>query len=97
MKKRIIIAAAVLLAAALSLTGAIRAGGDIEAQKVLSIKNAVVSCAVQCCAIEGAYPRDIKYLEDNYGLVVDQTKYIVTYDLFASNIMPDISVIKKNG
>ena len=61
-----------------------------EGKKVLeqNIHKAVVSCY----ALEGAYPENLEYLKENYGLIIDETKYDVLYIAFASNIMPDISV-----
>ena len=53
-----------------------------------SIRRAVVSCY----AIEGRYPDTYEYLKENYGLTVDENKYIVHYEIFASNIMPEITV-----
>lgn len=66
-----------------------------EEEKFVAIQDAVERSAVQCYAIEGFYPPDVKYLEDNYGLIVDREKYIVDYSVFASNIMPDIQIFKK--
>jgi len=48
-------------------------------------------------AIEGSYPESIAYLEDNYGIHIDRSKYVVHYSIFASNIMPDMSVIDYTG
>ena len=48
-------------------------------------------------AIEGSYPESIAYLEDNYGIHIDRSKYVVHYSIFASNIMPDMSVIDYAG
>ena len=56
-----------------------------------SVRHAVVSCY----AIEGVYPPDIEYLTDHYGLQIDENKYRVRYDVFAENIMPDITLTKK--
>lgn len=56
---------------------------------------AIKRSAVQCYAIEGFYPPNIEYLEKNYGLLVDHDKYVVSYSIFASNIMPDIEVYLK--
>lgn len=59
-----------------------------------SIRRAVVSCY----AIEGRYPDTYEYLKENYGITVDESKYIVHYEIFASNIMPEITVIPaQNG
>lgn len=59
------------------------------------LSDAIKKSAVQCYAIEGFYPPDIEYLEKNYGLVVDYDKYVINYNIFASNIMPDIEVYLK--
>ncbi|NLL63703.1 MAG: hypothetical protein GX241_05650 [Ruminococcaceae bacterium] len=65
-----------------------------EGKRVLeeSVNKAVISCY----ALEGAYPSSIKYLEDNYGLTYDKEKYAIGYIAFASNIMPEITVINLN-
>ena len=48
--------------------------------------------AVACYALEGRYPDTLEYLTKNYGVTVEESKYIVYYTVFASNIMPDITV-----
>lgn len=68
-------------------------GNDLEKYNILS--DAIIRSAVQCYAIEGFYPPDIEYLENNYGLVVNHNKYVVSYNVFASNIMPDVEVFIK--
>lgn len=67
---------------------------DEEGHRILS--DAIIRSAVQCYAIEGFYPPDIEYLENNYGLLVDHDKYFVSYRVFASNIIPDVDVFIKN-
>ena len=49
--------------------------------------------ALVAFAIEGRYPPSVEYLEENYGVQIDHDKYNVFYDGFASNIMPEITVI----
>lgn len=66
-----------------------------EAERFEILSDAIKHSAVQCYAIEGFYPPNIDYLEQNYGLVVDHDKYVVSYSIFASNIMPDIEVYLK--
>ena len=48
---------------------------------------------VACYAAEGMYPPDLEYLEEHYGIQIDEERYYVFYDGFASNLMPDITVI----
>lgn len=44
-------------------------------------------------AIEGRFPESVEYLEQRFGLYVDRTRYVVHYRIFASNILPEITVI----
>ncbi|MGI5892280.1 MAG: hypothetical protein ACOX7H_06055 [Bacillota bacterium] len=71
--------------------GQMSASADEQSLKIL--KDAVQRATVQCYAIEGMYPPNVQYLEENYGLVYDHEEYIVHYEAFASNILPDITVI----
>ena len=59
------------------------------------LEDAIIRSAVQTYAIEGFYPPDIQYMEDNYGLMVDHEKYAISYDVFASNIMPEVVIYLK--
>lgn len=58
------------------------------------LEAAVRRAAVACYAAEGVYPPDLNYLEEHYGLQVDETRYQVSYQIFASNLMPDITVLE---
>lgn len=73
--------------------GNVQVAGEEEKFEMLS--DAIKRTAVQCYAIEGFYPPSIEYLEDNYGLVVDHDKYVISYSIFASNIMPEVEVYLK--
>lgn len=71
--------------------------GSLEKTSEASIKAAVLDSAIQCYSVEGAYPDNVEYLEDNYGLQINHDDYYVTYDVFASNVPPDVSVIARKG
>ena len=58
-----------------------------------AIRNTVLRCAVECYAVEGAYPDSLGYLEERYGLTVNHRDFIVTYEVFASNVAPDVQVL----
>ena len=60
------------------------------------LEQSIRRSAVACYAAEGFYPPDISYLEEHYGLQVDRARYTVVYDVFASNLMPDVTVLE-NG
>ena len=52
-------------------------GGDRELGEgsAVAIRAAVQRSALQCYAVEGAYPPDLQYLEDNYGLQVNKKDF----------------------
>ncbi|MEG1017274.1 MAG: hypothetical protein RSE36_05640 [Oscillospiraceae bacterium] len=52
---------------------------------------------VECYALEGAYPPDLAYLEENYGLTADRENYVVYYYYNGQNILPDFDVIERAG
>ena len=60
------------------------------------LEDAVRRSAVACYAAEGIYPPDLKYLEEHYGIQIDRERYTVMYEVFASNLMPDVTVLE-NG
>ena len=55
-----------------------------------SIRRAVVIAY----AVEGRYPDSIAHIEEHYGIHIDWSKYHVHYRIFASNLLPDITVIE---
>ncbi len=61
------------------------------------VYDAVHNAALTCYAVEGAYPQDLEYLREHYGLAYDRERYYVTYSAFASNQMPEIYVVKGKG
>ena len=58
------------------------------------LEDAIRRAAVACYAAEGIYPPDLAYLEEHYGIQVDEARYTVDYTVFASNLMPDITVLE---
>ena len=54
-----------------------------------SIRRAIVTCY----AIEGRYPESYAYLKEHYPVRIDEEKYTVVYTAFASNLMPDVTIL----
>ncbi len=46
--------------------------------------------------MEGAYPPSLEYLEENYGLQINEREFFVSYEIFASNVPPTVKVIRRN-
>ncbi|SFP01734.1 hypothetical protein SAMN05216343_10234 [Oscillibacter sp. PC13] len=82
---------AVLLCFITALTN-LKSGQEAEGKRQL--ENAIRQAAVACYAVEGIYPPDLTYLEEYYGIQMDGKRYTVYYDVFASNLMPDITVLE---
>jgi len=59
-----------------------------------NFERALNRAAVACYAIEGAYPPSVEYLIENYRIRVNTAKYAVKYELYASNLMPSITVLE---
>ena len=53
--------------------------------------------AAACYAAEGIYPPDLDYLAEHYGIQVEEESYIVFYEIFADNLMPNITVLEKGA
>lgn len=64
-------------------------------QTIELLRQTARKAVVQCYTIEGEYPSDLEYLEKNYGLEYDHEKYFIDYELFASNVMPNIDVFER--
>ena len=68
--------------------------GNLE-QGRLQLEQAVQRSAVACYAAEGFYPPNVAYMQEHYGLQWNSQRYIIHYEIFASNLMPDITVLCK--
>ena len=71
-----------------------RVGTAQDGAQTQFVYDAVHNAALTCYAAEGAYPDDLQYLRDNYGLAYDESRYMVHYDAFASNLVPEIYVVE---
>ena len=65
-------------------------GEEGRRQLETSLRRSVMACY----ATEGVYPPDLNYLKDHYGLLIDEKKYSMHYEAFASNLMPEITVLE---
>ena len=66
-----------------------------KAEGLRILEEGIRRAVVICYAVEGRYPESVAYIEDNYKIHIDRTKYIVHYEIFANNLMPDIVVIER--
>lgn len=89
-----IVSIAVFCAAVwLFLNGTSRFLGHVRSEGAETLRKAIARACVQCYAIEGRYPPSVEYLTEQYGIQIDEEQYYVFYSGFASNLMPEITVI----
>lgn len=94
---RYLIMPALMLAAVYILL--VSAGNVNERQQAENLKqmeDSIHKAVLNCYAIEGSYPATLDYVEQYYGLQIDHDRYDVFYEVFAQNIMPEITVIDKD-
>ena len=76
----------------------VREASEVSDREGLRLaEQAVRQAAVSCYALEGTYPATYEDLKRSSGIAVDEEKYSVFYEIFASNIMPDITVLERQG
>lgn len=68
-----------------------------QAEGRQQLEDALRRTAVSCYALEGFYPPHVDYMKEHYGLQYEEEVYIVHYEVFASNLMPDITVLEKQS
>ena len=56
-----------------------------------SLEDSVRRSVMACYAAEGVYPPDLEYVQQHYGLQINEN-YTVHYSIFAKNLYPEIDV-----
>ena len=72
------------------------AGSAAEKSRSESVYRTVMHSAALCYSIEGEYPPDLEYLEENYGIKINYDRYIVHYEYFGGNISPTVTVADRS-
>ena len=92
--KKTLTAAVLLLAAVIAAAAVFPAvRGRVRENGRTAVREAVLRSAVECYTVEGAYPESLEYLTEHYGLTVNRNTYIVVYEAFASNQLPEVQVL----
>ena len=66
-----------------------------EDEALEAARTAVTRAAVQFYALEGRYPPTLEYLVERFGLQLDEERFIIHYEAFASNVLPQITVLPR--
>ena len=60
------------------------------------LQKAIDRSITQCYALEGVYPDNLEYLEQEYGLTYNKEHFFVDYQYIGSNLRPDITIIERD-
>lgn len=58
-------------------------------------EEAIDRAVISCYSLEGVYPATYEDLKEKSSLAIDEEKYIVIYEIFASNIRPSVTVLER--
>ena len=83
-----------LLVIAMITVGLWKTENSSRAEGLRLLEESLMRAVVQNYAIKGMYPDSLGYIEEHYGVYIDRTRYVVHYRIFASNILPDITVLE---
>lgn len=81
-----------VLIAALVIAGVSNVSAAEGTERLKAMEQAVRRSVVQCYAIEGRYPKNLAYLVENYGLILNEGQFVYHYERLGDNLMPDIFV-----
>ena len=79
------------------LSGLKGADGLVSDEGIKTARDSIYRAVVTCYSIESRYPDSYEYLKERYGVSVDETRYIIHYEIFAANIMPVITVVGRRA
>ncbi len=76
--------------------GGIQSVSDTSlAKQQESLETALTRSISQCYAVEGVYPTSLDYLVEHYGLTYDTEVFLVDYEYYGGNLLPEITVLRK--
>ena len=84
------------VAIAIWMMGGVKQAARLSDEEGLRLaQEAIERAVVSCYSLEGVYPATYEDLKAKSGLAVNEEKYIVIYEIFASNIRPAVTVIER--
>ena len=94
-KKLLLGIAAALLVVIWFITAVTQLHSGQARQGAQQLEDAIRKAAVACYAAGGSYPPTLECLQAHYGVQIHEDRYTVYYEIFADNLMPEITVLEK--
>ena len=70
-------------------------GKDAKQKEKENLQQVLEQSAAMCYALEGAYPEELSYLKEHYGICWDENLFLVDFEAVGENLPPDITVIQR--
>ena len=93
--KRIWLPVLLVVALIVTLTAVTNLEEGKQTRDLYHLEQVLHKTAVACYAVEGIYPPNVEYMCQHYGLIFDESRYLVHYELAGSNFMPEITVMER--
>jgi len=58
------------------------------------LEDTILRVAIHNYAIEGHFPESLSYIVENFGVYIDDTRFIVHYEVLGANLLPIIKVFE---
>ncbi len=68
---------------------------DTADREETALTTALNRAIVNCYCVEGTYPPSLDYIKTNYGLIYDEDIFFVDYRAIGSNLLPDVTIVRK--
>ncbi len=91
---KLLVPCVILTAFLFGLSRLERGSSELQRQQ---LEDSIRRTCVACYATEGVYPPNLTYLEEHYGIQIDRSRYAVFYEIFAENLMPEITVVSNES
>lgn len=87
----------IVFALLLFLYGSANLSDSGSEQEYNVVSNALDRSITQCYALEGTYPPNLAYLQDNYGFTYNTNHFFIDYQYIGGNLRPDVTIIMKES
>lgn len=78
----------------LVISGLEQTEASSRAEGLRILEESITRAVVLNYAITGKYPQSLAYIEENFGIFIDRSRFVVHYSVSGSNIFPDIFVFE---
>ena len=90
----IVVLAVIIVLVAVMAAPLFQAGQKSMESETEQLRTIIDKAIIQCYALEGSYPPDLQYLVDNYGLLLNEKKYVFVYETGGmSNVKPEFDIL----